>query len=177
VARPGTDEVDELPARIKSGITRLRGLDIGDEITVEILGNLVDGKKTVAEIVERVYGLNSQDGGYFSAYSRIRRGIRRLESKGLVSTGILGREKPYRLTDLAMINLARIGGGDKQMSVLSARDVLSYLVTLVLSLPLILVVLQWIEFSEPILVSIFGCFCFLFGISFSRLIQSIGRVF
>ena len=177
VVRSAADEIDQLPQKIKDGITQLRGLDIGDQVTIEILANLVDGRKTVAEIVERIYGLNSQDEGYFSAYSRIRRGVRRLESKGLVSTGILGREKPYRLTDLAMINLARIGGGAKQSPVIPVKDAVTYISTLALSVPLILVVARWAEFSEPVLVGLFGVFCFLFGISFSRLVQSIRRVF
>ena len=103
--------------------------------------------------------------------------MRRLESKGLVSTGLLGREKPYRLTDLAIVNLARIGGEAKQIPAMPRKDVATYLATLILSLPLVLVALRWVEFSEPALVGTFGAFCFLFGVSFSRLVQSIRRVF
>ena len=171
------DDIEDLQDRVRSGISRLRGLEIGDEMAIEILANLIEGRKTVAEVVERIYGLGSHDEGYFSAYSRTRREIRRLESKGLVSRRVFGRDKPYRLTDLATINLARIGGEGRQMSVLSSKDLSIYLSTVGFSLPLALIAMQRVQFSEPVVVGIFGIFCFLFGVSLTLMVQSIRRVF
>jgi hypothetical protein len=171
------DDITDLQDKIRSGISRLKGLDIGDETAIEILANLIGGRKTVAEIVERIYGLGSKDEGYFSAYTRVNRVIRRLESKGLVSRRVFGRDKPYRLTDLAIINLARIGGGAKQVSALPMRDIATYLATVAASLPLAVIAFQWAQFSEPVIIAMFGLFCFLFGVSFTRVLEGIRRVF
>ena len=57
--RAGSENIEKLKDKVKDGITRLKGLEIGDELAVEILSQLVEGKKTVAEIVETIYGLRN----------------------------------------------------------------------------------------------------------------------
>jgi hypothetical protein len=74
---------------VKEGITKVKG----PELAVEIPAQLAEGRKTAAKIVEGVYGLQNPDEGFISAYGRVWREIRRLQSKGLVSTGILGPEQ------------------------------------------------------------------------------------
>jgi hypothetical protein len=118
VFRAGNDNIENLKGRVKDGMTKLKGLEIGDELAVEVLAQLVDGKKTVAEIVETVYGLRNSDQGYLPIYARVWRQVRQLESRGLVSTRVFGRDKPYRLTQLAIINLAKIGGEEQQVPVI-----------------------------------------------------------
>jgi hypothetical protein len=44
-------------------------------------------------------------------------------------------------------------------------------------LPLVFLVLSWVEFSEPVIVAIFGCFCFLLGLSVGRFVQVLRKVF
>lgn len=170
------DDLSDLRRKVAEGISRLRGLDIGDELGVEILSRLVHGRRTVSEIVEQAYGLRSTDEGFYASYRRVSREIRRLESKGLVSRRLFGRDKPYRLTELAIINLAKIGGEAKQIRALAPSDVAIYLATLGVSLPVAFIAVDWIKFSEPIIVGMFGCFCFLLGLSFGRFIQNLRRV-
>lgn len=169
--------MEDLHNKVRDGVSKLRGLNIGDELSVEILSNLIEGRMTVAEITERVYGLTNNDEGYSSCYSRIRRGIRRLESKGLVSRSLFGTNQPFRLTELAVINLAKIGGEEKQMKVVPRTDLVVYLATIVLALPVVFSALTLVEIAELSIISIFGCFCFLLGISFTRIVMSVRRVF
>jgi hypothetical protein len=180
VFRAGTDgmeNVEKLRHRVREGVSRLRGLDMGDELSVEILSHLVEGKMTVSELVTRIYGLGGSEGGYHSCYNRVSREIRRLESKGLVSRQLFGRDKPYRLTRLAVANLARIGGEEQQQPVVTRTDLASYIATLALSLPHVLRTGGWIEMVELPTVVLLVLFCFSLGFSSSRLLQTLRRVF
>ena len=170
-------EVDEIRRRVKDGVTNLRGLEIGDELGTEILYQLVDGRKTTSEIVELIYGLRSDDEGFKTSYGKVRREIRRLESKGLISRRLLGRDKPYRLTEFAVANLARIGGQEKQLSLVPWYDVTIYLMTLLLSTPVLLQVTDLVQFPEAIHVGLFTCLAFLLGASSVEILRTLRRVF
>jgi len=177
VFRSGSKNIDDLQQTVKEGVSRLRGLELGDELGVEILSQLVDGQKTPAEITELIYGLRSGDEGYKSSYGRVRREIRRLESKGLVSRKIFGLEKPCRLTDLAMINLARIGGGGKQIPLIPRIDIFLYTGTVISICPVAFIAMGWFTAPELLSIGVFGFFCVLFGVSLCRFVQAIRRVF
>jgi len=177
VSRGDTDKLDELEHRVYSGVSKLRGIDLGDEVEVEILSQLVGSRRTATEIVEGIYGLGSRDEGFSSSYTRVRRGIRRLEARGLVSTNLLGRDKPYRLTDLAIINLARIGGESKQVRSLPRIDLVAYLATTGLSVPVVVLGSEWFKISDIGVVVLFAAFFFLLGASFVRFLQTLRRVF
>ena len=177
MSRGGPRELDELEHKVHTGVSKLRGLDIGDELEVEILAKLVSTRRTITEIVEAVYGLASGEEGFSSSYTRVRRGIRRLESRGLVSTTLLGRDKPYRLTDLAVINLARIGGESRQMQALPRIDLAAYLATTGLSIPVIVLGSKWLPLTDLGVVALFAAFFFLLGASFVRFLQTLRRVF
>jgi len=177
VSLGGSGDIEELSRRVSSGVSRLRGLDLGDEIEVEILGQLVGSSMTATELVEGIYGLGSSDEGFSSSYTRVRRGVRKLESKGLVSTRLFGRDKPYRLTDLAVINLARIGGGGRQMATVPRVDLVAYLATSGLSVPVVVLGSEWLSISDVGVVLLFAVFFFLLGASFVRFMQTLRRVF
>ncbi len=134
-------------------------------------------KRTGAELTERIYGLTSNDEGYNSCYSRIRRKIRSLESKGLVSRSLFGNNKPFRLTELAIINLAKIGGKEKQLNVIPRVDLVVYIFTIALAIPVFLLSACLIDMAELSIIGMFRCFCFLLGLSFCRIVQSVRRVF
>lgn len=58
VFRVGSDDienVEQLKVRVREGVSRLKGLEIGDELGVKILSQLIEGRMTVSEIVERIY--------------------------------------------------------------------------------------------------------------------------
>jgi hypothetical protein len=94
VFRAEPEGIDELQHRVRAGISNLKGLDIGDELGVEILSQLVKGRRTSSEITTFVYGQKRGDDGFESSYSRVRREIRKLESKGLISRNLFGRDRP-----------------------------------------------------------------------------------
>ena len=173
----GSRSIDEYAHRVIDGVSKLRGLDIGDEIEVEILGQLVGGRRTVTEMVAGVYGLGSADEGFNSCYTRVRRGVKKLESKGYVSTSLFGWDKPYKLTDLAMINLARIGGDEKQTSVVSRVDLAAYLATTTLLIPVAVLGSDWFQLSDLGVVILFAAFFFLLGACFVRFLQTFRKVF
>ena len=177
VSRGGSGHIDDFGQRVVNGVSRLRGLDIGDELEVEILGQLVRSRRTVAEMVEGIYGLGSADEGFNSCYTRVRRGVKRLESKGFISTNIFGWNKPYRLTDLAMVNLARIGGDVKQLDVVSRYDLAAFLATAALMVPVSVLGAEWFQLSDLGVVVLFAAFFFLLGACFVRFLQTFRRVF
>ena len=172
----GPREIDDLQRRIHGGISKLKGLEIADELEIEILAQLVNTRRTITEIVEGIYGIRSTDEGFSSSYTRVRRGTRKLESKGLITTRIFGRDKPYRLTDLAIINLARIGGEARQIPTLPRIDLAAYLATTGLSIPVVILGTEWFQLSDIGVVALFAAF-FLLGASFVRFLQTLRRVF
>jgi len=178
VVRENADGIEDLRIKVKEGVSKLRGLEVGNELSVEILSRLAEGRRTASELVEEIYQVRSSDEGFYSSYARVRREIRRLESKGLVSTNVLGRNRPYRLTDLAVINLARIGGESKQMPVLPPIDILIYLATAASLIPLLFGSMgRFIDPSEMVTLGLFGLFCLLLGASLTRFFQTLRRVF
>jgi len=177
VFRAGPTSIDDLRGKVKEGITKLKGLDIGNELSVGILAQLVGSRMTVAEIVERIYGIGNSEEGFQSCYGRVRRELRRLESKGLVSRKLFGNNRPYRLTQLAITNLARIGGEEQQQSVLPRTDMAAFLVTLALAMPTASHTLGLLELAESTTIGLFGCFCFFLGISVYGSVRAIRRVF
>jgi hypothetical protein len=173
----GGDGFNGLHTDVEKGVSRVRGLELGDQVAVEVLTQLVEGRKTVTEIVEGVYGLRRSDEGFSSCFTKVRRATKRLESSGLVSTGIFGRDKPYRLTDLAIINLARIGGGREQIRVLPRIDLLTYAATAAFSLPVASLGLGWLQMFDSGVIVVFGCFFYLLGVSTVRIVQTLRKVF
>jgi len=177
VSRAGSEKIEELNRRVRSGVSKLGGLEIGDQLAVEVLSRLVEGRRTSSEIVTLIYGLKRGDEGFESSYGRVRREIRKLESKGLISRNLFGREKPYRLTQLAVTNLARIGGEEKQTPLMMTTDLAAYLVTLALSVPNALQAVGWLQLSDVWTLAVITSFCFFLGFSSSRVLVTLRRVF
>lgn len=175
--RSDSEDIEQLTRRVRDGVSKLKGLEVGDELGVEILSQLVDGRKNTSEIVELIYGLSKGDEGFRSSYGRVRREIRRLESKGLISRNLFGQEKSCRLTDIAVINLARIGRGEKQQSLLPRTDLAAYLVTLALSVSNILLAMDLLQLADLPTFTLLTSFCFFLGISFYGSVRMIRRVF
>ncbi len=78
MARTAEDGIDELERKVKSGLSKLRGLDVADQLGIEILGQLVQGRKTMTEVVDGIWGLKSSDPGFSSCYTKVRRATRNL---------------------------------------------------------------------------------------------------
>jgi hypothetical protein len=174
--RDESKELDELDRRVRGGVAKLRGIHVGDEVEVEVLTHLVGGRFTIAELVEKMYGLDRNEEGFSSSYTKVRRATRRLESRGLVSTRLFGKERPYRLTEYAITNLARIGGGEPQRALMPRQDLIVHATTLALSIPMLLLAKGWLVLSDPGTIVLFACFFYLLGASSSRLVQMLRRI-
>jgi len=146
-------------------------------LQIEIVEELLSGRRTIAELVEAIYSLRRGEAGYGTQYSRVRREILRMESEGLVvSKGLFGRQRPYALTQLAVAKLTSIQGVETGLclSVFPRIDLAVYGV--VLALGAAAVVLAGKE-TAPVL-SMLATLLFVFtaGIAVTRFIQTLRRV-
>ncbi len=174
--RAGSDDIDSLKRRVVDGVSKLKGLDIGDELAVEILSQLVQGRKTITEITEGIYGLSRSDEGFGSCFNRVGREVRRLESKGLVSRRLFGNNRPYRLTQHAVINLAKIGGEESQVPLIPKADLAVYVVTAILSVPNAIQAMNWVELSGTPTIILLTSFFFFLGVSSYGAVRLFRRV-
>lgn len=163
---------------LDDSVRALRELGLGSDLQTEMLRHLLHGPRTMTELVELIYGV-SRDGEDFSAdYMKIRRAIRKLENKGLLSTKIFGRDKPYRLTRYAIEKLYHLARPNGQPGELVSRsDLAVHASTLVSGLATLL--LTWQALGEPhpvIVVIISGIFFYLLGISSNRILGLIRRI-
>ena len=106
------DEVSKALADLQSQMSgTLKVLiegELKDLTQVSIVRELLGGRRTSSELAEAVYGIRRGEVGFDSCYTRIRRAVADLESRGFVSRRLFGRDKPYYLTQLAVIRLTRI---------------------------------------------------------------------
>ena len=144
-------------------------------LQIEIVEELLSGRRTVAELVEAIYSVSRGGEGFATHYSRVRREIRQLESKGfVVPRKLFGRDKPYGLTQLAVSKLTRIEGvepGQNQHAV-PRIDYLAYTGAILL----------WIAASTAPVTSgsastaMAAGFFFASGVAFCRFLQTVRRV-
>jgi hypothetical protein len=148
------------------------------ELSTHELGvaeQLLGGKRTIRELVLLTYGLRPEDEGYRTCYMRVRRALITLEGKGMVSSGLFGKAKPYRLTRHAMEKLLAVcEGDDKYASIVQRVDYMAYAVTLAMSLATLI---ASIRSNNPSLVlGLAGSSLLLAGISLCRLLETLRRV-
>jgi hypothetical protein len=109
---------------------------------------------------------------------KVRRAVRKLENRGLISTRILGRDKPYRLTPYAierLYHLARPDGGD--VGLMSKGDMALYVSTLTTGLVTFFLTWQALGKPSPVLVVLFsGIFFYLLGVSSSKILGLLRRI-
>jgi hypothetical protein len=92
---------------------------------VEIVRELMDGKRTLSEMNMRIYGVRYGDSSYEAYYSRLRRAVAGLEKTGIVSrSGLFGRGKPYHLTQFGVASLANIAPGLDRPRIVTFLDLL-----------------------------------------------------
>jgi len=167
---------DVVRKRVLRTVDDLHRLGISDVLQARILACLFDGRRTVAELVEELYGCRNPDPGYMSAYSKTRRGIRELESKGYVATRMLGRDKPYRLTSYAISRLSGLASEDMSIRLVPWKDIAIHTVSLILLFFAIGILIGSFELIDPYLVSFYAAFFTMTGVSVTRLVETVSRV-
>ena len=130
MADDGSSALDEIALATR----RMRSLDLLP-LQPEILQNLMDGERTLSELVMSIFGVKRGDEGFDTYYGKLRRAISGLENSGYVSRrGIFGREKPYHITLYGVAKIAAISPSMPKPRILTKIDVLVYIATLIAGL-------------------------------------------
>jgi hypothetical protein len=170
------EALSRLRSRLRQEMDRLARSEL-NMLQAAIVEELLSGQRTVAELVATVYSVDTNQDGYITYYSRIRREIRLMESKGLVvSRKAFGRDKPYSLTQLAIARLTRMEGvRPASWKAVPRKDLVLY--AAVLGAGSILAWMATVGVEHPVrFLALAFAFVFAGGIAFCRFIESIGRV-
>jgi DNA-binding PadR family transcriptional regulator len=171
------DRTKEIQRRTLASVRRLRYLDLSP-LEAEILDRLIDGRRTAVELVGEIYGLGRGDESYDASCVRVRRALRRLERRGLASTRIFGRDRPYRVTRHGVAVLASIAPEMGEPRILGWPRIALLAATALCGL----VMVSSTRVFEGCLgdwgeLALFASFFFLSGLSVSVLVDGIRRVF
>ena len=124
---------DERLESFSRAARKMAHLDLSP-LQLEILGELVDGNRTMAELSLAIYGLDYKNPQYETYHSRTRRAVKGLEGKGFVSKKkLFGRDKPYGLTIHGAVKITSVIPEVKDPSIITKKDYLLFLVTGVLA--------------------------------------------
>ncbi len=169
---------DEMGSVIEDSVRALGALGLGSELHTEMLRHLIHGPRTITELVELVYGVSRNGQSFPADYMKIRRAVRKLESRGLVSTRVFGRDKPYRLTRHAierLYHLARPNGRTERL--MSRSDLAIHASTLATGLVTLLMVWEATGEPRPVWIVLFsGVFFYLLGLSSGRILGLLRRI-
>ncbi len=122
----GSHGAEDLIDEITTSTRRMRSLDLSP-LQAEVVRELMDGKRTLSEIALKIYGVRHGDESYEAHYSRLRRAVAGLEKAGIVARGgLLGRGKPYHLTQFGVATLATIAPGMDRPRIATFADILIF---------------------------------------------------
>jgi hypothetical protein len=136
---------------------------------------LLGGRRTIRELVLLTYDVSPEDEGYRTCYMRVRRALITLEGKGMVSSALFGKAKPYRLTRHAIEKLLAVcDGGERYANIVKRIDYLAYSSALGLSLATLFT--STVSTDPPLVLGLAGASLLLTGISVCRLLETLRRV-
>jgi hypothetical protein len=161
---------------LRRTLRQLRSLELATPLQMEVVEKLLGGRRNLPELVELIFHQSTGDPGYKSHYMRVKRATDHLQSRGLVSTKIFGKNKPYHLTRYAVEVLTPIAGEPTRYRLLPRRDIAIYSGTIFLIAATVLA--SQGESLNPSLVLLMGwASCVFIGISLCRFVEMIRRVF
>jgi len=169
-----SSQIRILFGRVLANAKDLKRISITSVLEAEILTYLVEGRRTVGELTDQIFGLKRMDPSYHTYYMKVRRTIRDLQRKGYVATNLFGKEKPYRLTPHAVAAMMDVG--DRSPRVIPMPDRVIYGGTVGLGLANILLAGFSRFLSRPYMILVYTMFVFLTGYSFSRLTVAFRKV-
>ena len=150
--------------------------EVESVVQSEVLTKLIDGNRTLAELVEEIYGIDRENPEYQRYYARVRRAVKNLSSKGLVSEGILRKDTPYRLTRYGAAKLTRIGQPAGEYDLVSRTDIAMFSASIFLLFLIAISRTGLVAIGPDSLKVIFTVFFVLGGASMLRLLQIIRNV-
>jgi len=121
-----SEKLRSLKNQVARSVSEMARSELKDLLETEILLELLKGQRTVNELVEAIYHLGSNHPGYRTYYSRVSRSLGDMRSRGWVSRQLLGKEKPYRITALAVARISAIDGVGAPVKLFSRGDILLY---------------------------------------------------
>ena len=168
----------ELQNTMRRAMEQLAKGELTNIVQVQIVRELLNGRRTVAELVEALFELKQGDEGYLAHYYQIDKELRLMGSKGLVSRRLFGRDKPYALTQHAVARLTMIRGvkGRSSSKVVPRRDLLLYASVMVLGMIGAWLATGSLGSGTPLLAIAF-LFMFAGGAAFARFVEAFLRVF
>ncbi len=178
----GEDAFRELRERINSSLSDLVRAQFTDLLQVEILLELLNGRRTVAELVAAIYEVGDRDPGFKTYYTKVSRSTSELRSRGLLSRSLLGREKPYHITQLAVARMSSFEGvkASSRGDVVPREDLVLYVSSLALGLVSVVagrgILTGTLEEVELLYLVIFSIFLLATGAALTRLYDAIRRV-
>jgi hypothetical protein len=172
----------ELRERINGSLSELVRSQFTDILQVEILLELLDGRRTVAELVAAIYGLGDRDPGFKTYYTRVSRSAAELRSRGFLSRRLLGKEKPYHITQLAVARMSSFEGvkATSRGEVVPRGDLTLYVSSLTLGLVSVVagrgIISGTLEEIELLYLVVFSLFLLATGAALTRLYDAVRRV-
>lgn len=166
--------VRALLSQVLANARDMKRMRITSVVDIEILTCLVEGRRTVGELAEQIYGARRTDPGYHTYYMKVRRAVKDLQRRGYVATRLFGKEKPYKLTPFVV---ARMMGADgRSVGVVPLLDGLIYVLTICLGLANVAFAGFSPFLSRPYMIMVYTVFVFLTGYSLSRLTIAFRKV-
>ena len=178
----GEDAFQDLRDRINGSLSGLVRAQFTDILQVEILLELLNGRRTVSELVAAVYGVGDGDPGFKTSYSRVSRSAAELRSRGFLSRSLLGKEKPYHITQLAVARMSSFEAvkASWRGEVVPRGDLTLYISSLALGLVSVVagrgILSGTLERIELLYLVIFSLFLLATGAALTRLYDAIRRV-
>ena len=126
----GNDADEDLLVQVSKTARKLSHLKL-NHVQVEILRELMDGRRTVSELTFTIFNSRYTDEGYETYHSRVIRAVKSLEKKGYIARSkIFGRNIPYKLTQHGVACIASITPEMKEPKFIGSLDFALYTITL-----------------------------------------------
>ena len=181
MSESGADAEESLRAlkeNVAHSVSQLARTDLKDVLQAEILLELMKGQRTTNELVEAVYHVSPDNPGYRTCYTRVGRNLADMRSRGYVSRRLLGKEKPYRMTPLAVARISAIRGvaGTDRTKIFPREDIVIYALSILLGVASLVFSEQVGGSNSDWFPVVFSCFLFTSGAAVTRLYDSLRSV-
>jgi hypothetical protein len=166
------DVLSKAESEVRVAINKFQAIEVDSILEARIIAELVRGSRSVAELTCWIFETDNDKPEYTAYYDRVRRVLRILEGKGYVSRRLFGKEKPYRLTNLALRKLLEL----KHENIDRARLVDYALYASFVSLVGIILGLTWSRVGGNLFFILYSLFLVLSGASLARMVRMIQEV-
>lgn len=165
------EKLDLARRRVLSSARKLREIKL-TMLQAEMIDRLIDGRRTATELVWEIFVSRPGDEGFEAYYSKVRRDLRDLERRGYASTGLFGRDKPYRLTSHGIAVILSVVPDIGEVRLIQRKELASFSVTA--SAGIILWIVRGA--TDPAYTIVLGTFFTSLGVSLTAFARVLRRV-